>query len=190
MIEAGRRRGATIWLTGLSGSGKSTIAGALVPALGARGHRPLLLDGDDLREGLNADLGFSAEDRTENVRRVGEVALLLARNGLVALAPLISPYNADRARIRARHLACGVVFLEVHVATALEECERRDVKGHYARARRGELAVFTGISDPYEAPEHADLVIDTSGRAVRDCAGDVMVAFEALINRELPPATL
>jgi bifunctional enzyme CysN/CysC len=173
-------RGATVWLTGLSGSGKSTIAGALAPLLAAGGSRPVLLDGDDLREGLNADLGFSPADRAENVRRVGEVALLLARNGLVAVAPVVSPYNAGRERIRRRHEQAGVAFLEVFVATTLEECERRDVKGHYARARRGELAAFTGVSDPYEAPEHAEVVIDTSGRAVEHCARDVLAALQAL----------
>lgn len=182
--------GATIWLTGLSGSGKTTIATALVRVLDERGHHPFVLDGDDLREGLNADLGFSPEDRAENVRRVGEVALLLARNGIVALAPLISPYRADRRRIRERHALAGVAFLEVHVATGLEECERRDVKGHYARARRGELAAFTGVSDPYEPPEHAEVVLDTAGRAVSDCATEVVAAFEALLQRTVAAATL
>jgi adenylyl-sulfate kinase len=182
--------GATVWLTGLPGSGKSTIAGALVPLLAGGGHRPLLLDGDDLREGLNADLGFSPEDRAENVRRVGEVALLLARNGLVALAPVISPYNAGRARIRSRHEAAGVAFLEVHVATRIEECERRDVKGHYAAARRGELKAFTGVSDPYEAPERPELVIDTAGRSVGECADAVLAALHALLGRKSAPATL
>ncbi len=185
-----RRGGATIWLTGLSGAGKSSIAAALAPMLEAHGHRVLLLDGDDLREGLNADLGFSAEDREENVRRVGEVALLLARNGIVALAPVISPYNAGRDHIRQRHAGAGVPFLEVHVATTLEECERRDVKGHYARARRGELAAFTGVSDPYEAPRHPELVIDTAGRAVGECAGAVLASFESLLLRNDAAARL
>ena len=171
-----------MWLTGLPGSGKSTIAGALAVLAGEAGYRPVLLDGDDLRTGLCSDLGFSPEDRAENVRRVGEVALLLARHGLVALAPLISPYNAGRARIRARHAEAGVAFVEVFVATPLEECERRDVKGHYARARRGDLTAFTGVSDPYEVPERPEVVIDTAGCAVEECAKEVLARLEALLG--------
>jgi len=172
--EAPARPGATVWFTGLSGSGKSTIAAALAPLLSARGLSPLLLDGDDLRGGLNADLGFSPEDRAENVRRVGEVALLLARNGIVALVPVISPYREYRSRVRGRHDSCGAPFFEVYVATPLEVCESRDPKGHYARARRGELAEFTGVSAPYEAPEGADLVLETSERTPEQCAGEVL----------------
>jgi bifunctional enzyme CysN/CysC len=152
--------GATVWLTGLSGSGKSTVAFELERRLVASGRPAYVLDGDNLRHGLNAGLGFSAEDRAENVRRVGEVALLLADAGVVALAPLVSPYRADRDRVRARHAEAGVPFFEVHVATPLEECERRDPKGLYAKARAGELTGLTGVDDPWEPPLHPELVLD------------------------------
>ncbi len=150
-------RGATVWLTGLSGSGKSTVAVALERLLTERSRPAYRLDGDNLRHGLNADLGFSAEDRDENVRRAGEVAVLLADAGVVALVPLISPYRAGRDRARAAHQAAGVPFVEVFVDTPLEECERRDPKGLYAKARAGEITGFTGIDDPYEAPETPEL---------------------------------
>ncbi len=175
--------GATVWLTGLSGSGKSTIAVAVQALLAGTGRVSVVLDGDDLREGLNADLGFSPEDRAENVRRVGEVALLLARHGLVTLAPVISPYASGREAVRRRHAGHGVGFLEVHVATPLEECERRDAKGHYARARSGELPAFTGVSDPYEIPARPGLTLDTSGRDVEECAAEVLRALEPLLGR-------
>jgi bifunctional enzyme CysN/CysC len=152
-------RGATVWFTGLSGSGKSTVAAACERVLLDRGRPGYLLDGDNLRHGLNGDLGFSADDRSENVRRVGEVARLFADAGLVALVPLISPYRADRERARAAHVAAGAPFFEVHVATPIEVCEQRDPKGLYAKARAGEIKGFTGIDDPYEPPEHPDLVL-------------------------------
>jgi bifunctional enzyme CysN/CysC len=151
------QRGATVWLTGLSGSGKSTVAVALEALLVGRGQAAYVLDGDNLRHGLNGDLGFSAEDRSENVRRVGEVARLFADAGVVALVPLISPYRADRDRARAAHEAAGVPFVEVFVDTPLELCEQRDPKGLYARARAGEITGFTGIDDPYEAPASPEL---------------------------------
>ncbi|HUZ20929.1 MAG TPA: adenylyl-sulfate kinase [Acidimicrobiales bacterium] len=172
--------GATVWLTGLSGAGKSTVAGALDGLLGARGARSYLLDGDDLREGLNADLGFSAEDRAENVRRVGEVALLFARAGYVALVSVISPFAVGRDRVRARHEAHGVPFLEIHVATPLEVCEARDPKGLYARARAGEIERFTGVSDPYEAPVAPELVLSTDGHRPEDSAAEVLALLGAL----------
>jgi adenylyl-sulfate kinase len=152
-------RGATVWLTGLSGSGKSTIASALEQQLVAAGVPAYMLDGDNLRHGLNGDLGFTEADRAENVRRAGEVACLFADAGMIAIVPLISPYVADRERVRARHDAGGLRFLEVFVDTPLEECERRDPKGLYAKARAGELRNFTGIDDPYEAPADPDLHI-------------------------------
>jgi bifunctional enzyme CysN/CysC len=152
-------RGATVWLTGLSGSGKSTVAVLLERKLVESGRPAYLLDGDNLRHGLNRDLGFSDEDRVENVRRVGEVARLLADAGVVAVAPLISPFRAGRAEARAAHEAIGVPFLEVFVDTPIEECERRDPKGLYAKARRGELTGFTGVDSPYERPEEPDLVL-------------------------------
>ncbi|QGG93752.1 adenylyl-sulfate kinase [Actinomarinicola tropica] len=157
--EALGHAGATVWLTGLSGSGKSTVAFEVERRLVASGRPAYVLDGDNLRHGLNAGLGFSAEDRAENVRRVGEVALLLADAGVVALAPLVSPYRVDRARVRSRHESAALPFLEVHVATPLEECERRDPKGLYAKARAGEISGMTGIDDPWEPPEHPDLVL-------------------------------
>ncbi|CAN5629733.1 N/A [soil metagenome] len=151
--------GVTVWLTGLSGSGKSTVGVLLERRLVERGRPAYLLDGDNLRHGLNADLGFTDEDRAENVRRVGEVARLLSDAGVVALAPLISPFADGRAAARAAHEAVGLRFLEVFVDTPLEECERRDPKGLYAKARRGELSGFTGIDSPYERPEQPDLVL-------------------------------
>jgi bifunctional enzyme CysN/CysC len=149
--------GATIWFTGLSGSGKSTVAVEVEKALVAALQPAYLLDGDNLRHGLNADLGFSAEDRGENIRRVSEVARLFADAGVVALVPVISPYRADRDRARQIHEAVGLRFVEVFVDTPLALCEQRDPKGLYARARAGEITGFTGIDDPYEAPEHPDL---------------------------------
>jgi adenylyl-sulfate kinase len=153
------RAGATVWLTGFSGSGKSTIAAALEKHLVGRGVLAYMLDGDNLRHGLNGNLGFDAADRTENVRRAGEVARLFADAGVIAIVPLISPYAADRDRVRARHEETGLRFLEVFVDTPLEICERRDPKGLYVKARAGELTNFTGIDDPYEAPTRADLVL-------------------------------
>jgi bifunctional enzyme CysN/CysC len=152
-------KGATVWLTGLSGSGKSTVASALATLLTDRGVLSYTLDGDNLRHGLNGDLGFSAEDRTENVRRVGEVARLFADAGVVAIVPLISPYRAGRDHARALHDAAGLPFLEVFVDTPIELCERRDPKGLYAQARAGKITGFTGIDDPYEPPVRADLVV-------------------------------
>jgi bifunctional enzyme CysN/CysC len=152
-------RGATVWLTGLSGSGKSTVAMAAERALVDAGRPAYVLDGDNLRHGLNADLGFSTEDRAENVRRVGHVARLLADAGVVALVPLISPYRADRDRVRALHAEADVPFLEVFVDTPIELCEQRDPKGLYAKARAGEITGFTGIDDPYEAPTTPEHVL-------------------------------
>jgi bifunctional enzyme CysN/CysC len=151
--------GATVWLTGLSGSGKSTIANAVAERLLALGRPAYVLDGDNLRHGLNADLGFSSDDREENVRRVGEVARLMADAGLVVLVPVISPYRAHRDRVRRAHEAAGLPFLEVFVDTPLEECERRDPKDLYRRARAGQLVGFTGIDDPYEPPSSPDVVV-------------------------------
>ena len=144
--------GATVWFTGLSGSGKSTVAAEVERLLLLEGQPATMLDGDNLRHGLNADLGFTTADRNENVRRAGEVAKLFAESGAVALVPVISPYAADRDRIRAAHEAAGLPFIEVFVDTPLEECERRDPKGLYVKARAGEITGFTGIDDPYEAP--------------------------------------
>ena len=149
--------GVTVWFTGLSGSGKSTLADAVATRLLEFGRLAYVLDGDNVRHGLNADLGFSAADRTENVRRIGEVAALMADAGLTVLVPVISPYRADRDRVRAAHGSTGLRFVEVFVDTPLEVCEQRDPKGLYARARAGHLPGMTGIDDPYEPPLDAEL---------------------------------
>ena len=171
--------GLTLWFTGLSGSGKSTIAVAVEAALVERGRHAYLLDGDNLRHGLNGNLGFSAEDRAENVRRVGEVARLLADAGTVALVSLVSPYAADRDRARAVHEEAGLRFLEVFVDTPLEECERRDPKGLYAKARAGELKGMTGIDDPYEPPARPELVLRPLEQPVERCVAAVLSALDA-----------
>jgi adenylyl-sulfate kinase len=171
------QQGATVWLTGLSGSGKSTIAVEVARRLVERGTACYVLDGDNVRHGLNGDLGFGAEDRAENVRRVAEVSRLLADAGLVVLVPLISPYAAGRAHARAIHDDAGLPFLEVWVSTTLEECERRDPKGLYAMARRGEITGFTGIDDPYEAPESPDLQVGGDG-TVATAAARVLDALD------------
>ncbi|RVW05941.1 adenylyl-sulfate kinase [Rhodococcus spongiicola] len=152
-------RGATVWLTGLSASGKSTVAVELERRLVAAGVPAYRLDGDNLRHGLNADLGFSAADRAENVRRVGAVAQLLADAGLVAVASLISPYREDRERVRRLHREAGLPFVEVFVDTPIEQCEARDPKGMYTKARAGEITGFTGVDDPYEVPRNAEIVL-------------------------------
>jgi bifunctional enzyme CysN/CysC len=155
-------RGATVWFTGLSGSGKSTVATEVERLLVDRRQPTYLLDGDNLRHGLNGDLGFSADDRAENVRRVGEVARLFADAGVVALVPVISPYRSGRDAVRAMHAVAGLTFVEVFVDTPLEECERRDPKGLYKLARAGEITGFTGIDDPYEPPLTPDVVLRPS----------------------------
>jgi bifunctional enzyme CysN/CysC len=151
--------GVTVWFTGLSGSGKSTIADAVAIRLFEIGRAAYVLDGDNVRHGLNADLGFSAADRTENVRRIGAVAALMADAGLTVLVPVISPYRADRDRARAAHEAAGLRFVEVFVDTPLAICEQRDPKGLYAKARAGELTGMTGIDDPYEPPLAPDVTV-------------------------------
>jgi adenylyl-sulfate kinase len=166
--------GATVWFTGLSGSGKSTIASVVAAELTRRGVLTYTLDGDNLRHGLNGDLGFSAEARTENVRRVAEVARLFADAGIVALVPLISPYRAGREHARALHEAAGLVFLEVFVDAPLDVCEARDPKGLYAKARAGEISGFTGVDDPYEPPVSPDLVIAAADTDSEDAAGAVV----------------
>jgi bifunctional enzyme CysN/CysC len=171
-----RHPGATLWLTGLPASGKSTLASAVEARLLEEGRPAYVLDGDNLRHGLNGDLGFSAEDRAENVRRTAEVAALLADAGVVAIAALVSPYRADRDAARAAHERRGLPFLEVHVSTSLEECERRDPKGLYARARAGELANMTGVGAPYEPPETPDLVVDGAAEPLEDALARVLAA--------------
>jgi bifunctional enzyme CysN/CysC len=177
--DAAGVRGATVWLTGLSGSGKSTVASALTVLLTERGVLTYTLDGDNLRHGLNGDLGFSAEDRTENVRRVGEVARLFADAGVVALVPLISPYRAGRDHARAIHAAAGLPFFEVFVDTPIEVCETRDPKGLYAKARAGEITGFTGVDDPYEPPLAPELMIPGGSASPGEAAREIALMLES-----------
>jgi len=164
------RPGCCLWFTGFSGAGKSTIAEIVVAELRRRGRRVELLDGDEVREHLSRDLGFSKEDRDENIRRIGWVASVLARNGVVAVTAAISPYRAGRDEVR------GWIdeFVEIHVATTLDECEARDVKGLYARARAGEIPEFTGVSDPYEPPLAPEVRVETAGRSPGESAAEVV----------------
>lgn len=176
---SGRARppGLCLWLTGLSGAGKTTIAALVERQLRACGRPVILLDGDRIRQGLSRDLGFSPSDRVENMRRVGEVAALMADAGLVVLVALISPFAAERRMVR--DLVGPGRFVEVFVDTSLAECERRDVKGLYARARRGEVRAFTGLDSPYEPPSAPDLVLATAGRTPEDCAGELLRRIHA-----------
>ncbi|MHB1988894.1 MAG: adenylyl-sulfate kinase [Acidimicrobiales bacterium] len=169
----------TVWFTGLSGAGKSTVANTLHEMLAGLGVPSVLLDGDDLRDGISADLSFSEQDRRENIRRVGEIALLFSKVGHLALVTVISPFASGRQAVRDRHMARRVPFLEIHVATPLQVCEERDPKGLYARARRGEVPRFTGVSAPYEAPEHPELAVETTDRSPADSAKDVLGLLEA-----------
>ena len=173
-------RGGTVWLTGLSGSGKSTVAVAVEKALIARGRAAYRLDGDNVRLGLNAGLGFSAEDRAENIRRVGEVAKLFADAGLVCVCCFVSPYAADRDRARAIHDADDLPFLEVFVDCPLAEAERRDPKGLYKKARAGEITSFTGVSDPYEPPASPELVLRTAEMTLDE---EVQAVLDLLAER-------
>ena len=157
----------TIWLTGLSGAGKSTLAFHLEKALITEGFACYVLDGDNVRHGLNQDLGFTHKDRTENIRRVAEVARLMNDAGLIVITAFISPIERDRSQARA--VIGDASFFEVYVSTALEECERRDPKNLYKKARKGELDEFTGISSPYEIPESPDMDVDTQENSIEDC---------------------
>ncbi len=175
--------GATIWFTGLPASGKSTIAVAVERALVESGRMAYLLDGDNLRHGLSDDLGFSPGDRTENIRRVGHLTRLLADAGVVALASLVSPLKSDREVARALNDAAKLPFIEVYVATSLAECEKRDPKGLYARARSGQLTGMTGVDAPYEPPDHPDLVLDTTAAGIDDLAARVIDLLDELSPR-------
>jgi adenylylsulfate kinase len=170
---ADRRPGCTVWLTGLPSAGKTTIAQTLAQRLRDEGRAVELLDGDDLRTHLTAGLGFSRADRDTNVDRVGYVARLLARNGVTVLVPVIAPYADARAKVRAAHDADNIAFVEVHVATPLEVCADRDVKGLYAKQRAGQLTGLTGVDDPYEIPLNPDLRLDTQGLTVEQSAARV-----------------
>ena len=170
--------GATVWLTGLPSAGKTTIALALAERLRAEGHRVEILDGDEIRTFLSAGLGFSPEDRDTNIQRIGFVAELLASNGVKVLAPVIAPYAASRAAVAARHAEQGTPYLEVHVATPVEVCSERDVKGLYAKQAAGEISGLTGVDDPYEAPTAPDLRIQAHTQPVADSAA----ALHALLT--------
>src|SRR5688572_13131941 len=163
-----KQKGATLWFTGLSGSGKSTIAFTLEHALVQQGRLAYVLDGDNIRHGLNKNLDFSAADREENIRRIGEVAKLFADAGVITLTSFISPYVADRDRVRELHVAAGLPFFEVYVDTPIDVCEVRDPKGLYKKARAGQLKGFTGIDDPYEAPKKPELVLEPAKMSVED----------------------
>ena len=169
-----------LWFTGLSGSGKSTIANALDVALHKRGYHTFLLDGDNVRHGLCSDLGFSDDDREENIRRVGEVCKLFADAGLIVMSAFISPFTSDRRMVR--KLFPAGEFIEVFMDTPLETCEERDPKGLYRKARSGEIKHFTGIDSPYEIPSHPELRLDTSTMSVEACV-ETLIAY--LLEREM-----
>lgn len=165
-------RGAIIWFTGLSGAGKSTLAHAVEEALHLRGCRTFVLDGDNVRHGLCDDLGFSQEARVENIRRVGEIAKLFMEAGIIVLTAFISPYRADRERVRG--MAKHGDFIEIYCDSPIEVCESRDVKGLYKKARAGQIAEFTGISSPYQAPEMAELAVNTGELPVEECVTQII----------------
>ncbi|WP_051819828.1 adenylyl-sulfate kinase [Streptomyces sp. NRRL S-920] len=170
--------GATVWLTGLPSAGKTTIAYELAGRLRAQGRRVEVLDGDEIREFLSAGLGFSRADRHTNVQRIGFVSELLARNGVLVLVPVIAPYADSREAVRKRHQAAGTGYVEVHVATPVEVCSVRDVKGLYAKQAAGEISGLTGVDDPYEEPESPDLRIESQDQTVRESAA----ALHALLT--------
>jgi adenylylsulfate kinase len=172
--QPGQSVGATVWLTGLPSAGKTTIARAAADRLRAAGHRVEVLDGDAVREHLSAGLGFTREDRETNVSRIGFVAELLARNGVLVLAAVVSPYAASRAEVRNRHESGGVPYVEVHVATPIQVCSARDVKGLYARQRSGEIKGLTGVDDVYEPPTAPDLVLRTEESGVEESVDQVL----------------
>src|SRR5947207_15487387 len=177
-----KQKGCTLWFTGLSGSGKSTLAFTLEHALVQAGRLAYVLDGDNIRQGLNKNLGFSAADREENIARIGEVAKLFADAGLITMTSFISPYRKDRDIVRALHVASNLPFIEVHCNTPIETCEARDPKGLYKKARAalasGKGMGFTGIDDPYEAPEKAEIVIDTERTKADEAAQQILSYLE------------
>jgi adenylylsulfate kinase len=173
-----KQKGATLWFTGLSGSGKSTIAFTLEHALVQRGRLAYVLDGDNIRHGLNKNLGFSAADREENIRRIGEVAKLFADCGVVAMTSFISPYRKDRDLVRTLHVDGKLPFIEIHVATPIETCEQRDPKGLYKKARAGQLKGFTGVDDPYEAPLHAEITLDATNTSPQEATVQLLNYLE------------
>ncbi|MBI2839075.1 MAG: adenylyl-sulfate kinase [Acidobacteria bacterium] len=170
--------GCTLWFTGLPSSGKSTAAFTLEHELVKRGYMAYVLDGDNIRHGLNKNLGFSAEDRDENIRRIGEVAKLFADAGVIAMTSFISPYRKDRDRARQVHVDAGIGFMEIHVDTPVDVCEERDPKGLYKKARLGQIKGFTGVDDPYEAPLHPELVVKTAEQTPQEIAADILLYLQ------------
>jgi len=168
-------RGAILWFTGLSGAGKSTLAHEVEEHLHRMGCRTFVLDGDNVRHGLCRDLGFSAEDRVENIRRIGEVAKLFMEAGVIVLTAFISPFRADRDKVRA--MVHAGEFVEIYCQCPIEVCEQRDAKGLYKKARAGEIVQFTGISSPYEAPDKPELMVDTSRQSLDECVRQVVAAL-------------
>src|SRR5262249_31237958 len=173
-----KQKGATLWFTGLSASGKSTIAFTLEHALVQRGHLAYVLDGDNIRYGLNKNLGFSAADREENIRRIGEVAKLFADCGVLTMTSFISPYRKDRDTVRALHAAEQLAFVEIYLNTPIETCEQRDPKGLYKKARAGQIKNFTGVDDPYEAPLRPELTIDATTTSPQQAAIQIIEYLE------------
>ena len=169
-------KGVVVWFTGLSGCGKSTIANAVDDKLHQRGKRTFVLDGDNIRLGLNKNLTFSADDRTENIRRIGEVGKLFAASGCITLTAFVSPYRSDRDKVR--EIIPAGEFVEVFVNASLETCEARDPKGLYKKARAGEIKNFTGISDPYEAPINPELVLDSDNKNIDQLSDEVIAYLE------------
>jgi adenylylsulfate kinase len=173
-----KQKGATLWFTGLSGSGKSTIAFTLEHALVQRGQLAYVLDGDNIRHGLNKNLGFSAADREENIRRIGEVSKLFADAGLITMTSFISPYRKERDGVRALHVAGQLPFIEIYVNTPIKTCETRDPKGLYKKARAGQLKNFTGIDDPYEFPLNPELTIDATSTSPQEATVQLIAYLE------------
>ncbi len=192
-VERGERwenlgcSGCTLWFTGLPASGKSTIASAVEQVLIRHGIHAYRLDGDNIRHGLNKNLGFSREDRRENIRRIGEVSKLFADGGCIALTAFISPYIADRDNVRRLHQESKLPFFEIHVDAPVEVCEQRDPKGQYEKARKGLIKGFTGVDDPYEAPPKPDLVLKTAKAGVAEC---VRATLELLVRSKVVPASI
>lgn len=171
-------RSLILWFTGLSGAGKSTLANALETRLHEQGCATIVLDGDNVRHGLCGDLSFSASDREENIRRIGEMAKLFIDSGVIALTAFISPFRSDRRRVR--ELVGEEDFIEIYCRCSLQTCEQRDVKGMYKKARRGEISDFTGISSPYEEPEQAEITVDTDSHSVEECVDQIIDRLDDL----------
>jgi len=171
--------GATVWLTGLSGSGKSTIATELARELLNTSRLAYILDADNIRHGLNSDLGYSDSDRTENIRRIAEVACLFADSGTVAIVPIISPFIASREHARKLHTDKNLQFIEVHVATPIDECERRDTKGLYAKVRSGQMTGLSGVDSPYEAPKSPDVVVGLDNQTLQESVRSILKKLQA-----------